>query len=142
MNGSRIFGPALAGLLIVSVGYGWCFTLDAVSYLAVLVCLLLMREHELHRSDKPAPRKGAVRAGLRYVFDTPPLWISFLMLAILGTLSYNFNVTLPLFVTQALHGGERTYTLLYSTLGIGAVVCSLLIDGLPVQSTKMLFHGR
>jgi MFS family permease len=127
VNGSRIFGPALAGLLIVSVGYGWCFAIDAVSYIAVLACLFLMRESELHRSGQTAERKGAVRAGLRYVFDTPPLWISFMMLAILGTLSYNFNVTLPLFVTRVLHGEERTYTLLYSTFSVGAVVCSLLI---------------
>ncbi len=127
VNGSRIFGPAIAGVLIVSVGYGWCFTLDAASYLAVLVCLFLMRESELHRSGTVPERKGAVRAGLRYIFDTPPLWISFMMLAILGTLSYNFNVTLPLFATQVLHGTERTYTLLYSTMGAGAVVGSLFI---------------
>jgi MFS family permease len=127
VNGSRIFGPALAGLLIVSVGYGWCFTLDAVSYIAVLVCLFLMREDELFRSPKSAERKGAVRAGLRYLFDTPSLWISFMMFAIVGTLSYNFNVTLPMFVTQDLHGSERTYTLLYSTFSVGAVVCSLFI---------------
>jgi predicted MFS family arabinose efflux permease len=127
VNGSRIFGPALAGVLIVSVGYGWCFTLDAASYLAVLVCLFLMREDELHRPDRVTELKGAVRAGLRYVFDTPPLWIGFMMLAIVGTLSYNFTVTLPIFVTQVLHSSERTYTLLYSTFSVGAVVCSLVI---------------
>jgi MFS family permease len=127
VNGSRIFGPALAGLLIVAVGYGWCFAIDAATYLAVLVCLFLMRESELHRPDRLADRKGAVRAGLRYVFDTPQLWISFLMLAIVGTLSYNFNVTLPIFVTQVLHSSERTYTVLYSIFSVGAVVCSLFI---------------
>jgi MFS family permease len=127
VNGSRIFGPALAGMLIVSVGYSWCFALDAASYVAVLICLALMRENELHRSGKVAERSGAVRAGLQYVLDTPPLWISFMILAILGTLSYNFSVTLPLFVTQVLHGTERTYTLLYSTMGAGAVVGSLFI---------------
>jgi MFS family permease len=125
VNGSRIFGPALAGILIVSVGYGWCFAIDAVSYIAVLVCLLVMREDELHRSANAAGRTGAVRAGLRYVIDTPHLWISFLMLAILGTLSYNFNVTLPMFVTLVLHDSERTYTLLVSTMSAGAVACSL-----------------
>jgi MFS family permease len=127
VNGSRIVGPALAGVLIVSVGYGWCFALDAASYVAVLICLFLMREEALHRSGHVTQRRGAVRAGFRYVLATPPLWISFAMLALLGTLSYNFNVTLPLFVTQALHDTERTYTLLYSTMGAGAVVGSLLI---------------
>ena len=81
VNGSRIFGPALAGVLIVSVGYGWCFTLDAASYLAVLVCLFLMRERDLHRLDRRGSRSGSVREGLRYVFAHPPLWISFLMFA-------------------------------------------------------------
>ncbi len=127
VNASRIGGPALAGVLIVSVGYGWCFALDAASYLAVLVCLVLMRENELHGSGVVADRKGAVRAGLRYVFDTPPLWISFMLLAIVGTLSYNFSVTLPIFVTRSLHSSERTFTLLYSTFSAGAVVCSLFI---------------
>lgn len=127
VNGSRIFGPAIAGVLIASVGYGWCFAVDAASYIAVLVCLFLMRESELHRVERRAPLKGAVRAGLRYVFESPTLWISFMMLAILGTLSYNFSVTLPIFVTQVLHASERTYTLLYSTVSVGAVVCSLLI---------------
>ena len=141
VNGSRIFGPALAGLLIVSVGYGWCFTLDAVSYLAVLVCLFLMREDELHRVDKYADRKGAVRAGVRYLFDTPPLWISFMMLAIVGTLSYNFNVTLPIFVTQVLHSSETTYTLLYSTFSIGAVVCSLFIAHRGLTQMRHIILG-
>jgi MFS family permease len=127
VNGSRIFGPTLAGALIVSVGYGWCFALDAASYLAVLVCLVLMRESELHRVAKLADRRGAVRAGLRYVFSTPPLWISFAMLAVIGTLSNNFSVTLPIFVTTVLHGAERTYTTLYSVFSVGAVVCSLII---------------
>lgn len=127
VNGSRIFGPTIAGFLIASVGYGWCFAVDAASYLAVLLCLFLMREKELHLPERRAALKGAVRAGLRYVFETPPLWISFMMLAILGTLSYNFNVTLPIFVTRVLHASERTYTLVYSTVSVGAVVCSLLI---------------
>jgi MFS family permease len=127
VNGSRIFGPALAGLLIVSVGYSWCFALDAASYVAVLICLFLMRDAELHRSGHVTERKGAVRAGLRYVLETPSLWLSFAMLAIVGTLSYNFSVTLPLFATQVLHGTEKTYTLLYSVMGVGAVVGSLFI---------------
>ena len=141
VNGSRIFGPAIAGMLIVSVGYGWCFTLDAVSYIAVLVCLFLMREGDLHRSGKTPERKGAVRAGLNYVIATPSLWISFLMLALVGTLSYNFSVTLPLFVTQVLHSSERTFTLLYSTFSAGAVVCSLIIAHRGLTSLRHIILG-
>jgi MFS family permease len=141
VNGSRIFGPALAGLLIVAVGYGWCFAIDAATYLAVLVCLFLMRESELHRADKVPERKGAVRAGVRYLFETPPLWISFMMLAIVGTLSYNFNVTLPIFVTRVLHGSERTYTLLYSIFSVGAVVCSLIIANRGLTRMRHIILG-
>jgi MFS family permease len=127
VNGSRIFGPALAGLLIVTVGYGWCFTVDAASYVAVLACLFLMRDHELHRAAHRTTDKHAVRAGLRYVLATPVLWISFAMLAFIGTLSYNFSVTLPIFVTRVLHGTDRTYTTLYAVFSVGAVVCSFIV---------------
>jgi MFS family permease len=141
VNGSRIFGPALAGVLIVSVGYGWCFAIDAATYLAVLVCLFLMRESDLHRTNQVVDRKGAVRAGMRYLLETPPLWISFMMLAIVGTLSYNFNVTLPIFVTQELHSSERTYTLLYSVFSVGAVVCSLFIAHRGLTQMRHIIIG-
>jgi MFS family permease len=127
VNVARIFGPALAGLLVVTLGYGWCFTIDAASYSAVLVCLWMMRPAELHRRP-PRPRaKGEVRAGLHYVRSIPALWISFAMLAAIGTLSYNFNVTLPLFVTDTLHSTGGVFTVLYSVFSVGAVVSALIV---------------
>ncbi len=127
VNVARIFGPALAGLLVVTLGYGWCFTIDATSYIAVLICLLLMRPAELRRRP-PRPRtRGEVREGLRYVRSMPVLWISFAMLAAIGTLSYNFNVTLPLFVTDTLHSTGGVFTLLYSVFSVGAVVSALIV---------------
>jgi len=86
-----------------------------------------MRERELHRARHGRAGSGTVRDGLRYVFATPVLWISFAMLAVIGTLSYNFSVTLPIFVTRVLHGSDQTYTLLYSVFSIGAVACSLIV---------------
>ena len=141
VNGSRIVGPAVAGLLIVTVGYGWCFTLDAASYVAVLVCLVLMREHELHHARRGRVGEGTVRDGLRYVFATPVLWISFAMLAVIGTLSYNFSVTLPIFVTRVLHGSDQTYTLLYSVFSIGAVACSLIVAHRGLVTLRHLIVG-
>jgi MFS family permease len=127
VNVARIFGPALAGLLVVTLGYGWCFTIDAASYSAVLVCLWMMRPAELHRRP-PRPRaKGEVRAGMRYVRSMPVLWISFAMLAAIGTLSYNFSVTLPLFVTDTLHSTGGVFTVLYSVFSVGAVVSALIV---------------
>jgi MFS family permease len=127
VNVSRIFGPALAGLLATTVGYGWCFTFDAISYIAVIFCVSQMRTTELYARPVSARAKGAVRAGLRYVKSVPSLWISFVMLALIGIFSYNFTVTLPLFVTQALHGSEGAFTLLFSIFSVGAVVGALVI---------------
>ena len=127
VNLSRIFGPSLAGLLVVTTGYGWCFAIDAATYLAVLVCLVIMRPAELHRQAAPARAKGAIRAGFNYVLSQPTLWISFAMLAVIGTLSYNFGVTFPLFVTDSLHKSNATYTILFSVMSTGSVAAALVI---------------
>ena len=127
VNVSRIFGPAMAGLLVVTLGYGWCFTIDAATYLAVLYCLYIMRPGELHRAPSNPRSKGDVREGLRYVRSMPVLWISFVMLAAIGMLAYNFNVTLPLLVTRSLHSTEGMFTILYSVFSFGAVVSSLVV---------------
>lgn len=127
VNVSRIFGPALAGLLVVTLGYGWAFAIDGASYLTVLASLAMMRPHELYR-EPPKPRsRGEVRAGLRYVRSLPHLWITFAMLGAIGTISYNFNVTLPLFVTDALDGTEGEFTILYSVFSVGAVISALIV---------------
>jgi len=141
LNLSRVFGPALAGLLVSTVGYGWCFALDAVSYLAVLVCLALMRTSELRRRP-PRPRvKGEVREGLRYLASVPVLWITFVMFAVVGLLAYNFNVSLPLFVTRALHGSERMFTVLYSVLSTGSLAGALLVARRTHITLRQIVRG-
>jgi MFS family permease len=124
---SQVFGPALAGLVATTLGYGWCFALDAASYLAVIAGLLMMRPGELHRAP-PAPRTPrAVREGLRYVLSVRDLWLSFAMFAAIGLFSFNFRVALPLFVTRSLHGTEVAFTVLYAISSTGAVVGALLV---------------
>jgi MFS family permease len=127
VNLSRIFGPALAGFLVVTLGFGWGFTIDAVSYIAVIISLLMMRPAELYRVPPQPKTKGEIRAGLQYVASKPLLWISFVMLAAIGMLSYNFTVTLPLFVTDALHSSDTVFTILYSIFSFGAVVSALIV---------------
>ncbi|MFN7985639.1 MAG: MFS transporter [Vicinamibacterales bacterium] len=127
VNLSRIFGPSLAGLLVVSVGYGWCFAIDAASYIAVIASLLMMRPSELHRQPLGSRSQGAIREGLRYAWSVPTLRVSFAMFAVVTLLAYNFNVTLPLFVTRGLGAGEGTFTMLYSVLSAGSVVSALAI---------------
>ncbi len=141
INVSRIFGPTLAGLLIVTVGYGWCFTVDAFSYIAVLVCLFMMRPAELRRRP-PKPRaKGEVREGLRYIRSVPILWIPMVMLGAIGILAYNFTVTLPLFVTGALQSNDATFTLLYATFSFGSVVGALVIANRGLVSIRTIVIG-
>jgi MFS family permease len=124
---SRIFGPALAGALVVTVGYGWAFSLDGISYLTVLVAIAMMRRSELRPSKPPARAKHQVRDGLRYVRNVPELRISFVMLAIIGVFSYNFSVTFPLLVTKSLHGSDATYTFVYSAFSVGSLAGALVV---------------
>lgn len=124
---SRVIGPTIAGALIVSLGFGWCFAIDGASYLVVLAALLLMRGSELRRTPKPKRGRGQVRAGLRYVTTVPELWITFGMLLIIGIASYNFTVVLPLFVEQGLHGTDVQYTLTYAAFSVGGVLGTLVV---------------
>jgi MFS family permease len=141
VNLSRIFGPALAGLLVSTLGYGWCFTIDAATYIAVLICLALMRADELHRVP-PRPRQPReIRDGLRYLRSLPTLWITFAMLAGIGTLAYNFNVTLPLFVTQGLHGSESEFTFVYAILSAGGLLCGFVVARRSVITLRHIVLG-
>lgn len=125
MTGSRIVGPAAAGLLVITVGFGWAFLLDGLSYIAVIYGLLLMRSEELHPST-PTPRgPGQVREGLRYVRSKPDLFVPMVMMAAIGTFAFNFQVVVPLLVTGPLGGSESTFTLLFSVLSLGSMVGAL-----------------
>jgi MFS family permease len=126
MNGSRVFGPALAGLLVITVGYGWAFGLDGASYIAVLVALWMMRPWELTRGVAVTRARRQVRAGLRYVRGIPDLWLPLAMVAIIGTLTFNFSVVMPLFVERSLHGTDASFTLIYSVLSLGSLAGALV----------------
>ncbi len=126
MTSSRIFGPALAGVLVITAGYGWAFTSDAISYLAVIAGLWMMHTEELVQPPRTAKAKHQVRDGLRYVRQVGDLWIPLVMVTIVGTLTFNFSVVLPLFTEHTLRGNDTTYTLLYSVLSIGSFAGALL----------------
>jgi MFS family permease len=125
MTASRVFGPALAGLLVVTVGFGWAFLLDAVSYAAVIYGLWAMRTKELFVEPPSARTKGQVREGLRYVFGEPQLLVPLVMMALVGTLAFNFSVTIPLLVKRTLGGDDGTFTLLFSVLSLGSLIGAL-----------------
>jgi MFS family permease len=127
VNVARVLGPALAGLLVVTLGYGWCFAIDAATYVAVITCIVMMRPSELRRQPVKPRTRGEVREGIRYVQSVPVLWIPFVMMAAIGTLAYNFTVSLPLFVTQSLHSTDGVFTVLYSILGFGSLMSALVV---------------
>lgn len=125
MTGSRVVGPAAAGALVVLFGYGWPFVIDAISYLAVIAGLIMMRPEELNASPPMAKAKGQVREGLRYIRSVPELFVPLVMMAIVGMFAFNFSVTIPLFVKGTLHGSNTTFTLVFSVLSLGSVIGAL-----------------
>jgi MFS family permease len=144
MTSARIFGPALGGLLVVNFGYGWCFSIDAVSYLAVIAALLMMRPSELTRGPVVERAKGQIRAGIRYTRRVPDLFVPMVMLTVVGTLTFNFTVVIPLFVEHTLNGNDTTYTLLYSVLSIGSLAGALTasyLRTLEVRHVAMAAFG-
>ncbi|MEY2476649.1 MAG: hypothetical protein QOG87_1964 [Actinomycetota bacterium] len=127
MTSSRVVGPALAGLLITTAGFGWAFLVDGISYLAVLTGLWMLRTEELRRPPVTLRARGQVREGLRYARSVPELWVPLAMMALVGTLSYNFQTVFPLFTTRDLHGTGATFTALFSIVSVGALVGALAV---------------
>jgi MFS family permease len=123
MNSARVVGPALAGVLIVTVGTTPCFAVNALSYLAVVAALLAI--HPVNTQSRPARRGGGVREGLRYARGRQQLWLPLLMMSIVGLLAFNFAVILPVLARTTFHGDGGTYGLLSTMLSLGSVVGSL-----------------
>ena len=126
MNLARVFGAALGGILVASLGLATCFAFNAVSFVAVLVSLAAMNAALLYPARPVKQRKGQIRAGLAYVRETPELLIPLLMIALVGTLAWEFPVTLPLMASRVFGGGAGTYGLMTSVMGAGAVVGGLV----------------
>jgi MFS family permease len=138
MNMARVFGGALGGVIAAAIGLTMCFTLNAVSFGAVLISLALMRTADLYPARKIARKKGQVRAGLRYVRGTPELLIPLIMIAVVGTLAWEFQVTLPLMASKVFHGGPAAYGLMASVMGAGAVVGGLISAARPRPRARAL----
>lgn len=124
MTGTRIIGPALAGLLIATVGLAACFFVNGISYLAVIAGLLAMRASDLRRTNAPR-ESGQLRQGLRYVWETPALRLTLVVSALLFTFSFNFAVLMPLLAERTFEGDAATLGLLLSVMGAGSLVGAL-----------------
>jgi MFS family permease len=123
---ARILGPAAAGAVIALIGVGTCFFVNALSFIAMIVALRAM-DPALLQTPPMAPRRapGQLRLALRYVRHTPELLIPLAMMAVVGTLSYNFQVLLPLLAHFTWHGTAATYTALAVAMGLGSVTGAL-----------------
>ncbi len=124
MTGTRIVGPALAGLLIAGAGLEVCFLVNGLSYLAVIAGLLAMRTRDLIRAEPPSDGAG-IREGLRYVFETPGLRTPLLLMAVVFTLSFNIPVLMPLMATDVFGGDAKTLGALLAFMGMGSLVGAL-----------------
>lgn len=122
VHSSRILGPALAAGVIAVAGVGPCFLLNALSYVAMIIALWRMDPRALHAAPPARREPGQLRAALRYVAATPGLRLPLLMMAVIGTFSFNFVTVLPLLAKFTFHGTATTLALLTGALAIGSVI--------------------
>jgi MFS family permease len=125
-NVARMVGPAVAGILIASIGTGWVFLANALSYIAVLCSLWLLSQDQLHRSDRTLHGHGGLMAGFRYVWSRPDLKVVLFMLFLLGTFGLNFPIFISTMSVTVFHVGAREYGILTSAMAIGSVIGALL----------------
>ncbi len=125
MTGSRVVGPALAGVSVATIGFGWTFLLDGLSYVAVLGGLLAMRTADLRPAERAALERGGVRAGLRHARAVPELWIPLVMLTIMGIFAFNFAVVVPLLAKTTFGGSDQLFTVMFSMLSVGSFMGAL-----------------
>ena len=124
-NAARLIGPSLAGLLIAATNEGWCFLVDGVSYIAVIVSLFLMR---IEADDEPLPATSMLvqlREGWTYVSGFAPIRTILLLFALLSLMGWPFMVLMPVFAGQVLHGGAHTLGFLSGAVGVGSLASAL-----------------
>jgi MFS family permease len=121
VHSARVIGPAIAGLMIATVGPEPCFALNAASFGVMIFALATMNTDALRPSEIAPREPEAVRAALRYVRGKPDLWIPLALMAAVGTLGFNFQSVLPLLAKFTFEGGAGAYAALVSAMGVGAI---------------------
>jgi MFS family permease len=124
-NGARVVGPAIAGFAIAWIGEGWCFFLNGVSFLAVILALLAMRLQPVARKPSTDSPLQSLVQGFRFAMSDLPIRSALLLLSWLSLLGLQYSVFLPIFAQDILHGGARGLGLLMSSAGVGAVLGAL-----------------
>jgi MFS family permease len=121
-NASRIIGPTIAGILIAAVGEAWCFLLDGISYVAVIVSLLAMRFVRNEQPRKQSHMIDELRAGLRYVAGFAPVAALLVQVTLVSVMGMPYAVLMPVIAAKVLHGGPHTLGLLMTATGAGALL--------------------
>jgi MFS family permease len=138
VHSARIIGPALAGGLIAAVGVAPCFLVNALSFGGMLIALRLIDSSQLHGGKGAARQPGQLREALDHVRSTPALLVPLAAMALVGTLSFNFQVTLPLMARYAFHGTAGTYAALTTAMAVGAVTGALVSSTRERIESKLL----
>jgi MFS family permease len=142
-NTARIFGPALAGVLIAAVGSGWCFAINTLSFLAVLGGLLAMRVSELYPlldRGRPTIWHGT-REGFAYALHNRTVLVTLAMTAVFTAVGFNFNILLPLLAKNTLEAGPRTFGVISACFGAGALVGALSVAAVSRTTWRVMFLG-
>ena len=142
-NGSRVIGPAIAGLVIAAVGTGLCFVLNALSFLAVLTALAIVREEELRPvvRDPCATIVDGLRRAASFAWNDPQLRPILTVVTVVSTVGFNFHVLVPLLAADTLHVGPEGFGLLSASFGLGALVGALATASFRHASWRLFAVG-
>jgi len=127
VNASRIIGPSIGGVIIALAGEGWCFLLDAISYVAVIGSLLAMHITRVQRAPRTTRVWEELRTGMRYIRGSLPIRTALMLLAVVSMMSMPYTVLMPAIATQTLHGGAHTLGFLMTASGVGALIGALYL---------------
>jgi MFS family permease len=139
VNGTRIIGPSIGGVLIAAFGEGWCFAIDSISYVAVIASIVAMRvPPRVHHEAAEMHLLEELHHGWKYVFHSVPIRSALLLVAIISTAGTPYTVLMPAIAAQVLHGGPNTLGLLMTGTGVGALTGALYL----AQRESVLGLGR
>jgi MFS family permease len=126
-NGARVIGPSIAGILVASIGEGWCFAANSISYIAVIVGLLLMHVNRAPAEVRRVSPFEHIVEGFRFVWNTGPIRALLLLLGLVSLVAMPYSVLMPIFAAKILHGNARTLGVLMGATGVGALGGALML---------------
>src|SRR5205807_10646501 len=126
-NGARIVGPAVAGILVASIGEGWCFFVNAVSYIAVIISLMMMKVAPRTESPRETSAWKDIKEGFDWVLNTKPIFAILLLVGLVSLVGMPYAVLMPIFADRILHSGAQGLGILMGFSGAGALIGALVL---------------